>query len=404
MSNFAGRFFLTLKLYIQTLKGLFAAILFFSFSQLHASTDTAWISYLLKRIEQQQVKEDAYFIKGSFPAYTDKYHRGYSERIKDNNTSFCIVLNTLESVRYKLTDYQSGLLDSIQFRASGVFKKFENKNGRGTYNFWRQDIEPKFPYNWWIPFFAGNLWRVPDDFDDTVWCLTALKTDSSNAARIHDTMQHYSNYPAKRIIGCPEEYKSIPAYSTWFGKDFPVFYDLCVASNTLAFVQRYNLQWTKADSATLQLLVKAVESKDYMIRYKDLSPYYENKAVIMYHLAKLMSVKPISELERNKAKIVNDALEIFNTSDNILEQMILCTAMQKLGYSTPEIKMPDKEKLIELIEHNDLAFFTGDMLGYFEGNTKKTLAFFFKKALFYNQYCPAYNDALLLEYLVINNE
>ena len=386
------------------MKRIFIFILIlFSFYTVQASVDTAWVSYLLKRIEQQQVKDDAFFIKGSFPAYTDKYHKGYSERIKDNNTSFCIVLNTLESVRSKLTAYQSVLLDSIQVRASGVFKKFENKNGRGTYNFWRQDMEPKFPYNWWIPFFAGNLWRVPDDFDDTVWCLTALKTDSSNAARIHDTMQHYSNYPAKRIIGCPDEYKNIPAYSTWFGKDFPVFYDLCVASNTLAFVQRYNLQWTKADSATLQLLVKAIQSKDYMTHYKDLSPYYENKAVILYHLAKLMAVKPINGLEKYKTQILTDALELFNKSDNILEQMILCTALQKLGYSSPMIELPAKEKLVWMIEHNDLAFFTGDMLGYFEGNTKKTLAFFFKKALFYNQYCPAYNDALLVEYLILNH-
>ena len=299
------------------MKRIFIFILIlFSFYTVQASVDTAWVSYLLKRIEQQQVKDDPFFIKGSFPAYTDKYHKGYSERIKDNNTSFCIVLNTLESVRSKLTAYQSVLLDSIQVRASGVFKKFENKNGRGTYNFWRQDMEPKFPYNWWIPFFAGNLWRVPDDFDDTVWCLTALKTDSSNAARIHDTMQHYSNYPAKRIIGCPDEYKTIPAYSTWFGKDFPVFYDLCVASNTLAFVQRYNLQWTKADSATLQLLVKAIQSKDYMTHYKDLSPYYENKAVILYHLAKLMAVKPINGLEKYKTQILTDALELFNKSDS----------------------------------------------------------------------------------------
>ncbi len=386
------------------MKQIFIFILIlFSFYTVQASVDTAWVSYLLKRIEQQQVKDDAFFIKGSFPAYTDKYHKGYSERIKDNNTSFCIVLNTLESVRSKLTAYQSVLLDSIQVRASGVFKKFENKNGRGTYNFWRQDMEPKFPYNWWIPFFAGNLWRVPDDFDDTVWCLTALKTDSSNAARIHDTMQHYSNYPVKRIIGCPDEYKAIPAYSTWFGKDFPVFYDLCVAANTLTFVQQYNLQWTKADSATLQLLVKAIQSKDYMTHYKDLSPYYENRAVILYHLAKLMTVKPIDGLEKYKTQIVTDALELFNKSDNILEQMILCTALQKLGYSSPEIELPAKEKLVWMTEHNDLAFFTGDMLGYFEGNTKKTLAFFFKKALFYNQYCPAYNDALLVEYLILNN-
>jgi hypothetical protein len=360
------------------------------------------ISYLLKRIEQQQVTNDAFFLKGSFPAYTDNFHKGYSERIKDNNTSFCIVLNTLESVRSKLTTYQSAILDSIELRASGVFKKFENKKGRGTYNFWRQDIEPPFPYNWWIPFFFGNIWIVPDDFDDTVWCLSALKTDSAHAASIHDTMQHYSNYPAKKVIGCPDEYKTIPAYSTWFGKNFPVFYDLCVASNTLSFVQRYHLNWTKADSATLQLIVKSIETKDYLNKYKDLSPYYENKAVIIYHFAKLMSIKPIASLETHKKEILEDALFLINSSTNILEQVLLCTAIQKLGYQSPKIALPEKEQLIEMIEHNDLAFFTGDMLGYFEGKTKKMLDFFFKKHLYFNQYCPAYNDALFLEYLLLN--
>ncbi|MBY0480766.1 MAG: hypothetical protein K2Q21_05370 [Chitinophagaceae bacterium] len=381
---------------------IIGTVLIFTYYTGLASADTALISSLLKRIEQQQVKEDPFFIKGSFPAYTDKYHIGYSERIKDNNTSFCIVLNTLESVRSKLTASQQIILDSISSRAAGVFKKFENKKGIGTYNFWRQDMEPKFPYNWWVPFFFGNNWHLPDDFDDTVWCLLAQHTDSSNAARIHSLMQHYSNYPAHKIIGCPDEYKSIPAYSTWFGKNFPVFYDLCVAANTLSFVQHFNLNWTKADSATLALLVKAVKSKDYINKYKDLSPYYENKAVIIYHLVKLMSIKPIAELDRYQSEILKAALEIFSKSNNILEQMILCTAMQKSGFSSPAIKLPALDKLISLTEHNDLAFFTGDMLGYFEGNTKKSLAFLFKKALFYNQYCPAYNDALLVEYLVWN--
>jgi hypothetical protein len=373
-----------------------------SFQSAEASIDTAWISFLLNRIAEQQVKEDAFFIRGSFPAYTDKFHKGYSERIKDNNTSFCIVLNTLQSVRYKLTSHQRVMLDSIQFRAKYVFEKFENKKGRGTYNFWRQDTVAKFPYNWWIPFFIGNKWMVPDDFDDTVWCLTALNTDSLHAANIHAVMQNFSNYPAKKVVGCPQEYKSIGAYSTWFGKDFPVFYDICVAANTLMFVQRYHLQWTKADSATLQLLVKAVQSKDYINKYKDLSPYYENKAVIIYHLAKLISAKPISELDNYKQQIAKEALSIFGKSENVLEQMIICSSLQKLGYTSPTIQLPEKEKLVEMIEHNDLAFFTGDMLGYFEGSIKKILAFLLKKALFYNQYCPTYNDALMLEYFLLN--
>lgn len=367
-----------------------------------ATVDTALISQLLKRIEQHQIKDDPFFIKGSFPAYTDKYHMGYSERLKDNNTSFIIVLNTLESVRSKLTTSQKIILDSIQFRAKDVFKKFENKKGRGTYNFWRQDIDPKFPYNWWVPFFFGKSWYVPDDFDDTVWCLLAQKTDSTNAARIHNLMQQYSAYRAEKVVGCPEEYKSIPAYSTWFGKNFPVFYDLCVAANTLGFVQRYNLAWTKADCATLQLLVKAVQSKDYINKYKDLSPYYENRAVIIYHLLKLMSIKPIPELELYKSEILKDALTVYGKSSNVLEQMILSTSMQKSGYTSPYIQLPAYNELIQMIEHNDLAFFTGDMLGYFEGTGKKILSFLFKKALYFNQYCPAYNDALLVEYLIWN--
>ena len=382
---------------------VFSVVLFFCFQLLHASPDTAWISFLLKRIEQQQINDDKFFLKGSYPAYTDQYHRGYSERIKDINTSVHVVINTLEVVRKKLLPTQAAVIDSIRSRSLVAFKKFQNKDGKGSYNFWRQDTAYRFPYNWWVPFLIGDRWYIPDDLDDTVLCLMALNTDSANAVKIHNMMQNFSAYPAKKVVGCPKEYKSIPTYSTWFGKKFPVFFDVCVAANILTFVQKNNLQWTKADTATLQFLVKAIQSKDYINKYKDMSPYYKNKSIILYHFAKLMYTKKINELEKYKPELVTEALKLFEQSNNILEQMILCTVIQKLGYTAPIINLPAKEKLLLLVEHNDLAFFTGDMLGYFEGNVKKVLEFFFKKALYYNQYCPAYNDALLLEYLLLNN-
>lgn len=365
-----------------------------------ALTDTVLVTKLLQRIAQQQVTNNPFFIKGSFPAYADKFHFGYSERLKDNNTSFCIVINTLQSVRSKLTVHQQSILDSISFNAKDVFKKFENKNGKGTYNFWRQDIDPKFPYNWWVPFFFGKSWYLPDDFDDTIWSFFAQNKDSAEAVKMHEYMQGFAQYPASRVVGCPPEYKSIPAYSTWFGKNFPVFYDLCVAANTLSFVQHYNLSWTKADSATLQFLVKAVSSKDYINKYKDLSPYYKNRAVIIYHLIKLMSIKPIPALEAYRVEILKDALKLYSTSNNLLEQLILATSMQRSGYNSPKLPLPKFKELVYTTEHSNLAFFTADMLGYFEGGTKKLLSAFFEKGLYFNCYCPAYNDALLVEYLV----
>ena len=44
------------------------------------------------------------------------------------------------------------------------------------------------------------------------------------------------------------------AYSTWFGKKFPVVFDVSVLCNVLSFIQQNNLQWTKADSASLKQL------------------------------------------------------------------------------------------------------------------------------------------------------
>lgn len=371
----------------------------------HASAvaDTALVTYILKRIEKLQVKNDPFFIRGSFPAYIDHYHQGYSERHKDNNTSFCIVINTLESVRDKLTPSQCTILDSIHQRTIPVVRYFANKQGRGTYNFWRQDTIPPFPYMNWIPLLVGNSWMLPDDFDDTVWCLELLGADSLQAAKIHAIMQHFSGYPPKKVIGCPVSYKSIPAYSTWFGKNFPVFFDICVSTNILRFVQLQHLQWTKADSATLQFLVTAIQSGDYMKRYIELSPYYENKAVIIYHLARLMTVRSIPALDSLKEKILTDAVHLFGKSHNLLEEMLLSSAIQKLGYRAPELVLTSNlEQLIAATEQNDLAFFAGDVIGYFEGTLRNALTILFKKSLTFYHYCPAYNDALLIEFLLLN--
>lgn len=370
-----------------------------------ATQDTAFIHAILKRVEQQQIKEHSFYIKGLLPAYADKAFKGFSTRINDNSI-FCtsISVYTLRKIKSYLDKESQTIIDSICARATPAFASFENRKGKHTYNFWRQDSTFKFPYNWWVPAIANRDWELPDDFDDTVMSLLALNADDSVAIQVHRYMQNYSGYPAAKIKGVPVEYKKIPAYSTWAGKKFPVFYDVCVAANILTFVQHYQLPWTKADTATLQFIIKVIERKDYLnAKYIDISPYYKNKAVIIYHIARLMGEKGIPELEFYTKKLVTDALYLFSKSNNILEQIVLSTAMNRLGYQSPFIDVSNHSKIFDWIEHNDMPFFTADILGYFEGTTKKLLNVTVGKSLWFNEYCPAYNDVLLLEYLALNS-
>lgn len=387
------------------LRIIYVLLLTVMVSDIKATQDTTFIHAILKRIEQQEIKEQGFYCKGLFPAYTDKAYKGFSTRIKDNSI-FCtaISLYTLQKVRSKLDKESQDIIDSICERARPSFASFANRKGKHTYNFWRQDTTITFPYNWWVPAMINKEWQLPDDFDDTVMSLMALNTDDSIAAQVHRYMQNYSGYPASKVKGVSSEYKTIPAYSTWAGKNFPVFYDVCVAANILTFVQHYNLPWTKADTATLQFVIKVIERKDYLnARYIDVSPYYKNKAVIIYHIARLMAMKQIPELEFYKRQLLTDALYLFSKSNNILEQIVLSTAIDRLGYTPPLIDLSNHSKIFDLVEHNDMPFFTADFLGYFEGVAKKILNITVGKSIWYNEYCPAYNDVLLLEYLAINS-
>jgi hypothetical protein len=388
------------------MKKICLAFLLIVFSNpLHASTDTTLAGFLLKRIESLQVTEDPFFIKGLFPAYITNSDIKYSSKKKDNNYfSTSIVINILDGVRTQLTPYQQSIVDSIRQRSLDAAKKFENKKGRGTYNFWRQDSAYKFPYNNWVPILTGKGWVLPDDFDDTVMTLMALKVDSTKAAAVHKTMQGYSAYPVNKVIGLPNQYKSIPTYSTWFGKNFSVFYDLCVASNILTFVQQYQLKWTKADSATLTFIKKAIETKDYLKQYKELAPYYQNKAIILYHFSKLLYHNPINELNIYRTQLATDALTLFAESNNFLEQIILCSVISKLGYTSPVIQLPKRnDDLIKQVENNNLSFFDGDLLTYFEGAPKFFLNIFTNGNWHYRHFSKSYNTALLLEYIFLNN-
>jgi hypothetical protein len=370
----------------------FFAILFLC--SLHSyAQDSVLMNELMQRIADQQASGSTFYIYGIFPSYISNQPQ-FNNSKRDNNIFFTALVDyTLRHLpKEHLAD--STVYNLIHSKALLTYPYFRNKNGRTTYNFWRTDTAYTFPYTNWIYKIKHNT-ALPDDMDDTVLSLLAQNTDSSTAAAVHIEMQEYTNASKQKSKAIEKDYRQYNAYSVWYGKNFPVVIDVCVLSNVLHFVQQYNLPWTSADSASLKVILQSITNGDYKRKPLSISPYYGNTSIILYHIARLMSSKPIPELEALKVELLTSAVQQFANTTNPLEKAILCTSIIRWGYVPPAFQMPEISKL----EQNNLPFFIGNIPSYFSLNLRQL---FTRKGwgLFYH-YCPAYNDALYYEYLAL---
>ena len=360
-----------------------------------AKTQDSLIHILVQRIASLQVSKDDFFLDGIFPSYISN-EEYFSTRKKDNNIFYNgLITLTLKGIYNRLSKEDKIICDSIFARQKNLFAYFKNKSGRNTYNFWRTDSSFKFPYTGWVKLIKKHP-SLPDDMDDTVLSLLALNADDSVAENTHLFMQDYVNNENNKVRTLLKQNQNIPAYSTWFGKKFPTVFDACVISNILYFVQYYNLKWSGADSASLQYLVNVINDSSHIKNGIEVAPYYKETSIILYHYARLMSIKPIAALENLKLQLLIDAIHQFSKSDELLEKVILSNTILKLGYQPPALSL--NVNLVNKIEQDNMCFFIGNVPSYMK-DAQKVLLLSNKLGLFYH-YCPAYNDALLLEYLV----
>jgi hypothetical protein len=379
-------------------KNLFCFLFFFFFflaGAVRAQSDSAVdIDFVLNRIADLQIKQDKFFLSGSYASYTNDRQR-FSTKRKDIDIFYNIVIDaTLKRVRPKLSAQQQVLADTLLARSRKIYPRFLNK-ARGSYNFWLRDSAYRFPLSWWIYLLKKNG-NVPDDMDDTALEQLAWATDS--AERLHEIMQNFIHFPNKKMRSAARKYRPYNAYSTWFGKKFPVVFDVNVLCNILSFVQTYNLPWTPADSASLRLIERIIKDRDYIRNPLDVAPNYGKTAIILYHFARLMEIKPIPSLDSLKPALIKESRDLLAASKNIFEQIILANALHRFGEEAV-IQLPEKSQ-IALVEENDYPFVIGNIPSYFHNSFKKI--FYRTHLLLYYYYCPAYNDALLLEYLTGN--
>ncbi len=363
--------------------------------------DTTFTGFLLQRISTLQATKNNVILPGLFYSYISKKEK-FSDKKTDENIFYNgLISYTLRDIKPYLSEAANKTTDSILQMALPVFEKFKNSTGRNTFNFWRTDTTFEFPYTWWIKIMRGNV-TLPDDLDDTSLGLLALSAPTSTAEDIHRLMSNFINDSLHILRNGLSYFKNYPAYSTWFGKNFPVVMDACVLTNILSFVQEYNLNWNAADSASLQLLLMIIHEKDYINEPLLVTPYYGKPSIFLYNLARLMSVKKIPELENIKIELITEAAKELAESTNMMERIILSTAILKWGYIPPKIDLPNRDEIKNTIEGNDFSFFIGNIPAYLPPAIRNKLLD--KNAGLFYHYCPAYNNTLLLEYITLSND
>ena len=379
-----------------SLKIQLTAVCFISLSLSSYANDTLVMRQLLQRIDQLQNKQAGVFPKGIFPSYR-LYALNKDRQKADINAFFTgLIAFSLQDIKPQLSSSQQELSAQIISNSLPVYSKFQNQKGRSTYNFWPTDTPRIFPNAGWLNVFDKSQ-ALPDDLDDTVIMLLALNAPDSTAKQIHALMQSFTNNGNKQVRNTFKDYRNIGAYSTWFGKKMPVDFDMCVLANILYFVQKYNLEWTAADSASLQLIEKVLSERKHVTDAAYVSPHYSKLPNILYHLSRLMSVKPIASLEKYRPQLIEDAKKALVKSTGFMDEVILSTSLLRWGVIPAEGKTHTAESLEDLVEDESFSFFIANMASMLPDPLKGWMGGAGVGKFYY--YCPGYNYLLLLENL-----
>ncbi len=348
-----------------------------------------YIDSLIRRISDlQETGTDTNYPAGLFPSQR-AYLPGRKAAKEDDNIFFTgLIAWTLKSMKTRLSAKNQAMVAAMTAEAAANYYRYRNKEGRLVYNFWQTNPSRHFPNSRY--FSQRKKYIIPDDLDDTaILYLSADFSDSLKQA-VKKLMAENANGQKRRIRNTFRRYKKTPAYSTWFGKNMPVDFDICVQANGMRFVLDNQLELNQYDSATIQLMKDMLVARKHIKRPHYTSPHYQNTSIILYHLARLVAAHPEHPLLVDfKPLLLKDLKREMQRSDNGMEKILLQTSLAWFNESTGEkIEVTQKD-------WDDFYFFVANMTSVFPNPIKGIFANSRKTNFFYRS--EAYYLTLLLE-------
>jgi len=319
------------------------------------SADTSTIESLIREISSLQSLNNTDFPDGGFSSYR-KYQ--FSSTYKPDYNFFytAVILFNLQRYSAYLTPEEKLYVEQIKESALPYFELFKSKIHGNSYNFWQKDPPMVFPNAGWMNRYNQRN-ALPDDIDDCAIGMLVIGPRDSSLHTLKDHFLYYRNGNLKYTKGFYKQYKLMPVYSTWLGKDFPIDIDLCVLSNVMLMNSIYKLPLNNTDSASLDLLVEMIKEGRHMTSSKYVSQHYENSSTIIYHVARLISYSDYTPLLALRASLVLQAKELLKKSDYAIEKLLLHNALLQLGEQNIEAEEVSKDALLQ----RDYPFFVANL-------------------------------------------
>ena len=353
------------------------------------------ITNSLKQIKYWQQYPPKGMATGLLPVYRVNA-AGRSKAKIDNSAFFTgLVINILRECAPKMNEVQRDLVMQIGQKAQPAMAKFKHPKGKPTYFFWPADTPVYFP-NSLLGKVAPKKRYIPDDADDTVILLEATQASLQQKAQAWQYLQLFTanqQYWAKATLPA---YSSYPAYSTWLGRGMPVDFDICVHANILRFAAKNQLPHTAADTATVALMAKMIANNHHITHASIISPHYGHPAIIHYHLARLMQVSQWPALDSVKPKLVAFALQQWRWAQSTMEALLWQLAL--LHWGQPVNNEPPFAFRYQDLNNDPFPYFKANIAAYLPYARRRHLDSF--KPITFYFYCPAFNHALLIEYLM----
>ncbi|MCF2488326.1 hypothetical protein [Dyadobacter sp. CY347] len=352
------------------------------------------LQFFLDQIESLQSNGTRYFPEGIFPAHRENKLIGYH---RPDTTIFfsAITCFTLQSIARYADDEQQKTIERICNDVIKNYPDFQNKDGLKTYNFWKTRPSRHFP-NGHI-FHRFEHFRIPDDVDDTAFIYLTTKPDNQELVWLKEKLKLHANGTKLSVRNTFKEYKNLKAYSTWFGKNMYVEFDVCVLSNLMYCIFQYDLPLNEHDADSLQYIRSVIETDRYITMPFRCAHQYPRTPLIIYHVARLIAAFDPPALQPVKDKLIADAQRILKTTDNAMDQVILSSSLIRLGVKTRRI---DIENFTEK-DFEGFFFFIAGLLTAYENPILYKLAI---NPLFHMHWiCEAHCWTLLAEYETLWN-
>lgn len=372
-----------MQLIYNRVRKLFLLIPFFLYGRNTVFSQNSYVDSLLAQVAGLQTEgSNPYYKQGMFPSQRIYLSKKRPAKEDDNIFFTGLIVWTLKTIKEGMSVENRQIVDALCEKAQKNYSRYRNKDGGPTYNFWQTKPSGHFPNSAY--FSAREKYILPDDLDDTsIIYLSADFTDSLKEA-VKKLIAENANGTKRTIRNTYKKYKRIPAYSTWFGKNMPVDFDICVQANGLRFVLDNGFPLNKYDSATIQLISHMVVSGKYLKRTPYNAPHYQKASIILYHLARLIAAHPLhKELYDLKPVLVCDIRLQMQKVTNGMERVLLQTSLLRLGERVAEriVVLPGDMQAFYFFVANMTSVFPNPVKGLFAGSRKTN--FFYHSQAYY---------------------